>query len=241
MIREPFWRALADFLFPPKCPLCGKFGEENGGGRFCSSCLAEFISFSHPLCPRCGRSFATPAGEDHLCGECLTAERFFTRARSLGPYEGKMVEAIARFKYRGATHLGKPLGKLLAEYKDDEFSFSRFQRVIPVPLNVKRLRQRGFNQSLLLTRQVARGRALPLDFQSLQRIRNTPPQTQLSGADREKNIRGAFAVTAPEAIAGKHILLIDDVFTTGATVQECAKMLKKAGAEQVDVLTLARA
>jgi ComF family protein len=152
-----------------------------------------------------------------------------------------MAETIHRFKYQGASRLAKPLGIFLAEYKDPEFPFSAFELILSVPLHPRRLRQRGFNQSLLLARRVSRKHSIPLDFTTLQRIRHTEPQTQLSGSERQKNIRGAFEVRRPEVIAEKHILLIDDVFTTGATVQECAKVLLKAEAKQVDVLTLARA
>jgi len=197
--------------------------------------------FSHPRCPCCGLGFGDTPGEDHLCSTCLTEERYFTRARAIGPYEGLMAEAIHRFKYQGASRLAKPLGTLLSEYKDPEFPFSAFELILSIPLHPRRLRQRGFNQSLLLARCVSRKHSIPLDFTALQRTRHTEPQTQLSGSERQKNIRGAFEVGRPDLIAGKHILLIDDVFTTGSTVQECAKVLLKAEAKQVDVLTLARA
>jgi ComF family protein len=133
------------------------------------------------------------------------------------------------------------LGTLLAEYQYPEFLFSAFELILSVPLHPRRLRQRGFNQSLLLARRVSRTHSIPLDFTALRRTRHTEPQTQLSGSERQKNIRGAFEVRRPELIAEKHILLIDDVFTTGSTVQECAKVLLRADAKQVDVLTLARA
>jgi ComF family protein len=152
-----------------------------------------------------------------------------------------MAEAISRFKYQGASRLAKPLGAFLAEYKDPEFPFADFELILSVPLHPRRLRQRGFNQSLLLARRVNRMHSIPLDFTALQRTRHTEPQTQLSGPERRENIRGAFEVRRPEGIVEKHILLIDDVFTTGATVQECSRVLLKAGAKRVDVLTLARA
>ena len=237
----PFWQALIDFLFPPKCLLCGESLGELPDDHPCPLCFSRIKFFSHPRCPRCGLGFGDTPGEDHLCSPCLTEERYFTRARAIGPYEGLMVEAISRFKYQGSSRLAKTLGTLLAEYKDPDFPFSDFELVLCVPLHPHRLRQRGFNQSLLLARWVSRAHSLPLDFTALQRTRHTQPQTQLSGYERHKNIRGAFEVRRPELIAEKQILLIDDVFTTGATVQECAKVLLKAGAKQVDVLTLARA
>jgi len=237
---ESFWQALIDFFFPPKCPTCGADTENSPYDRPCPSCLAQIKFFSPPICPRCGVGFASSGGENHLCAECLSEERYFTKARAIGPYEGLMAEVISRFKFHGASRLSRPLGWLLAEYADPDFSFSDFDFVLPVPLHPRRLRQRGFNQALLLARYVSRVHSLPLDYTALQRIRHTEPQTQLSGTERKKNIRGAFAVTQPGLISGKHILLIDDVFTTGATVQECSRILLKAGAEKVAVLTLAR-
>ena len=237
----PFLTALIDFFFPPKCLLCGGSLGELPDDHSCPLCTERMKLFSHPRCPCCGLGFGDTPGEDHLCSTCLTEERYFTRARAIGPYEGLMAEAIHRFKYQGASRLAKPLGTLLSEYKDPEFPFSAFELILSIPLHPRRLRQRGFNQSLLLARCVSRKHSIPLDFTALQRTRHTEPQTQLSGSERQKNIRGAFEVGRPDLIAGKHILLIDDVFTTGSTVQECAKVLLKAEAKQVDVLTLARA
>lgn len=236
----PFCQALVNFFFPPRCLLCGETLKEFQDDRPCSLCLSRMKFFSHPRCPRCGLVFMTASGDDHLCSGCLNEERYFTKARAIGPYEGVLLEAISRFKYQKASRLAKPLGMLLAEYEDPEFPFSEFDLLLPVPLHSKRLRERGFNQSLLLAGRVSRKHAISLDFTSLQRTRHTDPQTQLSGAERQKNIRGAFEVRRPGAIRGKKILLIDDVFTTGATVQECAKVLLKAGSKRVDVLTLAR-
>jgi ComF family protein len=185
--------------------------------------------------------FREAPGDDHLCSGCLTEERYFTKARAIALYEGLMAEAISRFKYQRDSRLAKPLGTLLAEYQDPEFLFAEFDLMLAVPLHPQRLRQRGFNQSILLARRLSRTHSIPLDLKSLQRTRQTQPQTHLSGSERQKNIRGAFEVRKPEVISGKHVLLIDDVFTTGATVQECSKVLLKAGAKEVDVLTLARA
>ena len=213
-----WWHALVDFFFPPRCPFCGESADEGSSGGVCPSCFAQIRKIVHPRCPRCGIGFSSGAGEDHLCSDCLTGTGYFAKARALAHYEGIIPEVISRYKYRGDSRL-----------------------VVPVPLHPRRLRRRGFNQSLLLARRISRQCSLPLDFTSLRRIRATVPQTELSAAERRKNIRGAFAVLRPQAVAKKDILLIDDVFTTGATVEECAKVLLKAGADRVDVLTFARA
>jgi ComF family protein len=236
-----FRRCLVDFFFPPLCPLCRNVMTVNPANGFCAECLGQMKFLSHPFCSCCGLPFGSSAGEDHLCSRCLTEERYFAGARAVGFYEGGLAEAISRFKYQGATHLAKPLGKLLIDYRNTGFSFSDFEVILPTPSSRERLRDRGFNQALLLARQVSRAHSIPLNFEALRRIRHTLPQTKLSGPEREKNIRGAFEVHRPEAVKEKHILLIDDVLTTGATAGECAKVLRRAGAKQVDVLTLARA
>lgn len=240
MSAAPFWRAVLDFFLPAKCPLCGLSSDSSIPDRPCATCLAQVKFFSSPLCFRCGLGFSSPSDVDHLCAECLSAERHFSRARAVCGYEGIIMEAISRLKYGGLTRLAKPLGNLLAEYQDPDFSLSDNDLIIPVPLHTRRLRERGFNQSLLLARQVSRRRSIPLNFTALHRARQTQPQTQLSGAERRKNVRGAFEVRKMEAVEGKRILLIDDVFTTGATVQECASVLREAGVIEVHVLTLAR-
>jgi ComF family protein len=240
MSSAPFWRAFLDFFLPPKCPFCGDPTDPLSVDRPCSSCLSRIRFFSSPRCPRCGIGYPSPSDHDHLCSGCLSADPPFRKARSLCPYEGAIVEIISRFKFGGVARLAKPLGILLAEYQDPEFPFSQVDLLIPVPLHTQRLRERGFNQSLLLARQISQRRSIPLNFTALRRSRQTQPQTQLSGPERQKNVRGAFEVRNAQAVAGKRILLIDDVFTTGATVEECAKALLNAGAKGVDVLTLAR-
>lgn len=236
-----FWSALINFFLPPRCLFCGQIIDGFKDVPACSSCLAALIFFSSPKCPKCGIGFATAQGPDHICGRCLNEELNFTLARALGPYEGLMAELITRFKYQGATYLAHPLGKLMADYKDEIFSFAHIEMVVPVPLHPRRLQERGFNQSLLLARVISRIHKIPLEFNVLERIRYTQPQTQLSRLEREKNMRGAFRVRKNHLPAGSNILLIDDVFTSGATVGECARVLKEAGAQQVQVLTLARA
>jgi ComF family protein len=234
-------RALIDFFFPPRCPFCGGGREEGHRFGVCPVCLQGIRRPSGPRCPRCGLAYAGECGDDHFCSACLREEGHFAKARAFAIYDGLLPEIISRFKYRGLSRLARPLGDLLGDYEDSEFSFRDYGLVVPVPLHPRRLRQRGFNQSLLLAGRIARRHSLPLDFNGLRRIRATPPQTELSAAERRRNVRGAFSVATPRAFRGKKVLLVDDVFTTGATVEECAKVLSGAGAEQVDVLTLARA
>jgi len=190
-------------------------------------------------------------GADHLCGSCIEQHRPFGKARALCVYEGAGLALIHALKYRGKVQLARPLGSLLyaafARYWDN----GEIQTVIPVPLHRKRLRARGFNQAYLLVRDWAGGSLpvlthdpappLTVDRESLVREQMTDPQTGSGRQQRLDNVRHAFAVRDGYNIRGKRILLIDDVQTTGATADACARVLLEGGAENVDVLTVARA
>jgi len=159
----------------------------------------------------------------------------FRYARSYGIYEGGLEEAIKQLKYHGIKRLASPLSELLLKT-----SLPDVDAIIPVPLHGKRLRERGFNQSALIAKGISKRLHRPLLINTLIRTRYTTPQVNLTAREREKNIKGAFSVIDGEDIQGKDIMLIDDVFTTGATVRECSKVLRKAGAGNIYVITLAR-
>lgn len=236
-----------DWLYPPRCRACS--GRIHGHDRdyFCASCWERMQLVSHPLCSVCGRPFPNAAGDDHVCGPCLQREPRFKLARAWACYpreeleENPLRQVVQKFKYGRKISLGKPLGRLLAEGCQEFLSACPAEVIVPVPLHPKRLRWRGFNQSVLLARQISRLYEIPLEPFILQRHRETPPQTQLNEAERRKNMRGAFSVHADHPMTGKNILLVDDVYTSGATVNECSRTLKKHGAKDVYVLTLARA
>ena len=177
----------------------------------------------------------------HLCGTCLTRKKYFTRARALGFYEGSLQEAIHRWKYEGKTYLNPFFGKWMTGGLSRHWDADLFDLLIPVPLHKQRLRERGFNQALLLVKELSHRTGIPYLKRVLQKRRPTIPQANLSGKEREKEVKGAFLVVGREKVEGKSILLVDDVYTTGATVRECSKVLMAAGAERVDVLTLAHA
>jgi len=240
-------RQLLDIIYPPRCPVCGKFlwedglWGENGKVWFCETCRNDFRPLTPPFCSICGRPFPPGAVHARLCEECLRKPHFCAVARSPYRYEGAMMEAIHQFKYAGKTMLGKMLGSLLAEFSEARIGWTGRLLTVPVPLHPKRLRERGFNQSLLLARPVAARLQTDLDFLSLRRIRHTSPQTGLGKKERGKNVRGAFQLTEPSAVKGKRILLVDDVATTGNTLNECARVLRRAGSSEVIGLVLARA
>jgi ComF family protein len=232
---------IADLIFPPRCAACDALLQEHGPLPFCPSCLAGIRFIRSPLCPRCGTPFPGAEGEDHLCGDCLTRERPYALARSVGRYEGTLLAAIHRFKYRGKDGIGHVLGALMADFAAANWDMAAFDLIVPVPLHVKRLRERGFNQAVLLARPLAKRFGITLDVMSLKRDRFTPPQVGLGRRERPANVRGAFSVRHPRRIEGRRILLVDDVFTTGSTLTECSRTLVAAKAQAVAVLTMARA
>jgi ComF family protein len=232
---------IADLIFPPRCITCDATLDEQGLLPFCLHCWAAITFIRSPLCPRCGVPFPSTEEEDHLCGECLMTVRPYALARSVGRYEATLLRAIHLFKYRGRIEIGRTLGRIMADFAAGMWNMDVFSLVVPVPLHRKRLRERGFNQAVILAREIATRFTLPLDFMTLRRESFTQPQVDLGREDRKKNVSGAFGVRTPEKISGRKILLVDDVYTTGSTLTECAAVLMQARAEAVAVLTLARA
>ena len=238
---------LVDWLYPPRCRACA--GRIHGwdGEYFCSSCRQRIQLVSHPLCNLCGRPFPDAGGDDHTCGVCLQRPPRFAAARAWACYprdeltEHPLRRVVQRYKYGHKVSLGKPLGRLMARGCQPFLNEINADIIVPVPLHPKRLRWRGFNQSVLLAREVSRFYGVPMDPFLLTRERETEPQTQLPEEDRRRNMRGAFALNPEKSIDERSVLLIDDVYTSGATVNECSRTLKRGGAEEVYVLTLARA
>ena len=228
--------SIVDVVLPNLCSLCGR-SVLHKHLSLCPPCLKEIRFINDPICPVCGLPFDSKEVENHSCPGCEKKKVYFHKARGVGRYQGSLLEAIRLFKYRGKTNLAKTLGAMLARYPID---FSLYHLIVPVPLHVKRLRERGFNQALILSREIERSHSLRIDIFNLKRVRYTRSQVELNEKERIQNIMGAFMVKDPGVFKGLRILLIDDIFTTGATVNECAKVLRKAGVERVDALTLAK-
>jgi ComF family protein len=236
------FRQLLDFLLPSSCSYCREPVGDSRVPHFCRTCWNDFDPIAGPVCSRCGRPFDSSEILSHSpafhCSSCRTSPPLFDQALSVGYFEGPLREAIHQFKYRPCRSLGAPLGAWMV---DRVRTLLSIDMVMPVPLHPKRLRQRGFNQALLLAYCVNVKYGIPLVYDNLTRTRPTRPQVELIGVERVKNVAGAFSLRFPKLVENKHILLIDDVFTTGATMNECAAILKRAGADQVTACTLARA
>jgi ComF family protein len=229
-----------DILYPPHCLLCGKFDT----APVCEACFAGFIPVGRPFCARCGKPEVT-----NYCSTCVAAEQEagwqWEICRSAGEYDGTLSTAIQRFKYNGVDLLAEPLGNFMVAQLNrvelfDTAIRDRVDLVVPVPLHISRLRQRGFNQAELLARSVGRAWYRPVEVRGLRRNRRTKQQANLSGAERRQNMAGSvFEVEDATVFAGKEVVLIDDVFTTGSTLNACAAALRAAGATRVNCVTLA--
>ena len=234
-------RQAVRFLLPVECAACHTLLADDPIPHFCSACWNTITVASPSRCSRCDRPFVSPLATtyspQHLCQSCHQRPPSYTKAWTLYPYRPPLQDAICLFKYGGKVSLAEPLARLMIDRLPQ---LDGIDLIIPVPLHAERLREREFNQSLLLADRIGRHLSLPVSCTALIRTAPAPPQTTLSRRKRLNNLRGAFSVPQPESIAGKRILLIDDVFTTGATVNGCAKLLRRAGSGPVFVLTLAR-
>jgi len=231
---------LLDFAYPQHCAICKKHlrREEKD---ICEVCWKGLVILTDPFCPYC-KSFVEEA--DTECSFCKSAGEFsedhkILLVRSLGRFDEYYKELIHRFKYGKKIPLGKRLGQRLGETINDDSIFLKSDFLIPVPLHKSRYRERGFNQSDIVAEGISKITGLSVLKNVLKRKKNTKDQTNLSREQREENVRGAFVVTEPERINGKKIILVDDVITTGATLSECAWMLKQAGAEKILGMTIA--
>jgi competence protein ComFC len=223
------WQTI-DWIYPPRCATCGKWGE-----RWCDSCqqTVKLLAVTE-ICPLCG----IPQPEAELCAECTTYHPVYTALRSWGSYEGTLRTAIHRLKYHSDIGLSETLARpLTGLLRDLDW---QVDLVTAVPLSSKRRRQRGYNQAALLARWVGLSAGVPFQPKALIRLRDTASQVGLHAHQRRENVAGAFQARS-ETAQGKKVLIIDDVTTTGATMQACAQALISAGANQIYGLTLARA
>ena len=228
--------SILEFFLPRLCLFCGASVGEEAEVAVCPECEGQIEWVESPLCNCCGAVFASRDGADRICGDCTADPPPFTRARAAAIYDGPVAQAIKRFKFtRQMAYL--PVMQHWLKRPICTELVADAALIVPVPLHPKRLKQRGFNQALLLAHAFPE---VPLEREAVVRVRHTVPQVELKPNERRENVKGAFAVLDPALVKGRNILLLDDVYTTGATVKECAKVLLKSGARQVEVLTVAR-
>jgi ComF family protein len=237
--------AALDLVFPALCPVCDSPLAAGRRDPLCGPCWAAVPRIGPPWCERCGQPFHTLALPSErpaslrpvTCGACRAEPPAWDWARAGAEYEGVLRDAIHAFKFEGKRALARPLAALVLEQgalppSDDA------PTLVPVPLGRAREHERGFNQAELLAERLGTGLGLAVRPRWLRRVRPTGPQSDLGAAERRANVRGAFA--AAPAVAGRSVVVVDDVLTTGATAAECARALRAGGAARVGVLTVAR-
>ena len=231
---------ILQLLFPPLCCGCTTpLLAENTQG-FCCSCWARVVFFTSPLCLICGTELSRDVSpEDRWCGSCVQHRPPFDSARSLVYYREPVRTLLHRLKFNGDTRAVAGLRGLI-EKGGCRRLIKEYDLVVPVPLFPARLKKRGLNQALVLARLFFLKESVQIDPSALKKVENTPAQSELGGLDRRRNLAGSIEAGPGAKLGGRRICLIDDVFTTGATVSECSRVLKENGAETVEVITFAR-
>jgi ComF family protein len=223
-------------VFPSSCPVCSEPLEHPTRGPLCEPCWGGVASRPSARC-RCGR--ALPATSEG-CSRCRRGLSLLSIGFSLGPYDGPLRVAVHELKYRGRRRVAGRLAEAIAELQEARAVLCEGSLLVPVPLHPRRRRDRGFNQAELLASELARLVDLPMSAAALVRRSETRPQTGLSAAERRRNVAGAFAVRRRSKVAGRVVVLVDDVVTTGATARACARALLDSGAKDVRIVSAAR-
>ncbi len=228
---------LLDFALPPRCPGCGVIVAQSRS--FCAECWTRIEFLGDPACARCGLPFDREMGETAECAACLAEPPPWDRARAVMAYGEIARTLVMRLKYGRRTGLARLMGEQMARRlpADDRDRML----IVPVPLHRWRIWSRGFNQAALLARRVGEATGVPVEIDLLRRIKRTPPLREMGRVARARAVRGAFAVAPGHApVKGRHVVLVDDVHTSGATAAACARVLRRAGAADVTLLCFAR-
>jgi ComF family protein len=235
-MRQPFVSniisEILNALYPSTCPACSCRTDNISVAPFCLACWATIERYSGASCRICAEPFETDYSG--ICGQCIKNPPPFSKAISYGIYDRVLAQAIHALKFQKTRRLHKPLGSLMLR-----IDVPGMDAIVPVPMHPRGLRERGFNQSLLLAKVIAKRSGVPLILDGLLKKKDTPPQIGLTAKERTNNLAGAFS--AVRSFSGMHVLLVDDVMTTGATTRACAKQLRLSGASDIVVCTLARA
>lgn len=233
--------SIINLLYPPLCLVCEKRDHLRSQG-LCENCLKKLKKRLPPFCVKCGRQLPGSPEEQRKCGDCEKGLLFFDRAFSVFYYNGILKNLVHDFKYKKITFLSQELARLTADFIKDYAIAKNSDLVLSIPMHPARLFKREINPSHILAKALAKKLHLDYSANLLKKIKNTAPQSRLSRSERIKNVKGSFSLkrNAESYIKSKNILLVDDLFTTGSTVNECARLLKHSNASHVEVITLAR-
>jgi ComF family protein len=236
-----FLKACSLFLFPPQCRCCQTPLDNDDGIRICQPCWQKVELIRGDVCTRCGYPLSDVNPQrGGYCGHCPTRPVHFDSAHAAAAYDGALRSLIHALKFRFHEHLASFLALFLADLVDGRYH-REVDLLVPVPLHWLRRRWREFNQSLLLAKALSERSGIPVGEHLLRRVRRTRPQSRTSGrAAKRRNVRGAFRATDAKALRGTRVLLVDDIYTSGSTVNECARVLKVAGVRELHVVTVAR-
>jgi len=237
---KPFTDALIDLIYPPVCAACG-CETQDSFSPICEACLQALDLISDPICPKCGAPISESSTPQKRCAECPSDAIHFDIARSVLSYADERVKNLVHaLKYQYRTRLAAPLGEFLLKGFQRHYQEMNWDAIVPVPLHKKKLREREFNQATLISKSLSNAHGIPLREDLIYRARNTPSQTTLDTQQRRQNPLNAFSPSRKNAALGLCLLVIDDVYTTGSTVNEVCYTLKQGGAAFTGVLTLAR-
>lgn len=238
---KAYVESLLELLYPEKntCFFCETHDEAINDRYICQDCEKTMKKIVPPICIKCSKPVDLNAPEE-LCSDCRKHDHSFEMSRSVFAYEGIVKKGIYLFKYYNKPYFYSFFGRCLVDYMKDT-NYCGFNLVVPVPLHRSKLKKRGYNQSELLARYISKTTNAPYG-DVLKRVKKTPKQSQMTKEERRKNLKNAFDAknSKIELLTGKTVLLVDDVYTTGSTADECSKMLLKNGASKVYVITIAR-
>lgn len=229
-----------DLVYPRNCQFCGTPLTEPEPGVICRTCLGGAKFIEPPFCQQCASPFSGEVTDTFVCGYCQDLRFNFERTVCACRAEGIVRDSIHRFKYNREMYFGPHLTDWLLRSARQWIEWREVDAIVPVPLHPRKKREREFNQAEYLAGALSRVFGVPVLTQALQRVKDTVTQTALDAEGRAANLRGAFAVRRKETVAGKRLVLVDDVFTTGATMDSCARVLRAAGAQRVLALAVAR-
>jgi ComF family protein len=245
VIKEYFKKytnEILDLIYPKICFCCKEKIPSQSEKYLCEKCLGKLEKLIPPFCISCGIPISEQISGDKFikCPECLGQNYYFKKGHTASLYDGLIKECVHSYKYNSHTYLGKTLAGIMADFALKNIKLNEIDCIVPVPLHWKKMRDRGFNQSAILGRILSKRTGIRFSDKGLLRIKSMPSQVKLSRNERIQNLKGAFSIKDSNYFIGKKILLVDDVFTTGATMNECAKTLMNGGAKEVYAFSLSR-